>query len=103
MPHIILFEDNPDADPELRRRYMAQHLAFLQKHADRIAAAGPLLETDGAGAGGLWLVTEDDPAEIDRLIREDPFWPTGLRLSHRILRWHRVFADDAQLLALKPD
>ncbi|MTH99969.1 MULTISPECIES: YciI family protein [Alphaproteobacteria] len=97
MTHIILFKDNPSADPGLRQTHMASHLDFLQANRDRIAGAGPLFKTAGESAGGLWLVNEANPNEVERMIREDPFWPTGLRLSHQVLRWNVVFANPGQL------
>lgn len=93
MPLIILFEDAPDADPEIRKRHMPAHLAFLDRQSATIRAAGPLATAAGAGAGGLWVLDSDDIAAADAVVRQDPFWPTGLRLSYRILRWTQVFAD----------
>jgi hypothetical protein len=40
-------------------------------------AAGPLTTLDGQGAGDLWIVNANDPSEVDALVKEDPFWPTG--------------------------
>jgi uncharacterized protein YciI len=99
MKFIVLFEDNPAAGVDVRRRHMPEHLAFLERNASKIEAAGPLTAPDGQGPGGLWLVTADDPSEIDALIKEDPFWPTGLRKSVRILRWNQVFANGRRLIA----
>ncbi|SIT43715.1 hypothetical protein BN2475_450019 [Paraburkholderia ribeironis] len=48
-------------------------------------------------AGGLWLVEADTPDAVDRLVRADPFWPTGLRRSVRVLIRKQVFADGARL------
>ncbi|MEJ6404271.1 hypothetical protein [Yoonia sp. 2307UL14-13] len=42
MTHIIIFEDAPDADPDIRKKHMAAHLQFLENNADTITAAGPL-------------------------------------------------------------
>lgn len=91
MLYAVLFEDDPTRAGERARR-MAAHLAFLEREAASIRAAGPLLEA-GAGAGGLWLVEADAESAVRRLIEADPFWPTGLRRSVRILAWHQVFAD----------
>ena len=96
--HVVLFTDAPSAGAALRRERMPAHLAFLEAHADRIEAAGPLHAPSGEGAGGLWIVEAEDEAAVERLIREDPFWPTGLRESHRILVWTRVFARGARLV-----
>jgi len=48
--------------------------------------------------GGLWLVDAADLAEVDALVKEDPFWPTGLRKSVRILAWNQVFSDGRRLI-----
>lgn len=93
MRFIILFTDNPNADPDIRPKYMADHLAFLQSHADSIQSAGPLSTPGGAGAGGLWVVDADTAQAVETLICQDPFWPTGLRQSYDIFRWTQVFAD----------
>lgn len=91
--YAVLFEDRADADPNIRRDHMPAHLAFLEGNAAAIAAAGPLRDADGTGAGGLWIVEVPDRAAVDDLVREDPFWPTGLRQGCRVLEWTRVFAD----------
>jgi uncharacterized protein YciI len=62
-------------------------------------AAGPLRTQDGQAAGGLWLTEAQDYSVIDTLVRLDPFWPTGLRRSVRILGWHQVFADGRRMAA----
>ena len=97
MLHIILFEDSPTADPNIRSRHMQEHLAFLERNSTCIQAAGPLLDADGALKGGLWLVDVSVASEADRLVRQDPFWTTGLRLSYSVLRWKQVFAGGRRL------
>lgn len=91
MLYAILFTDD-DAHAEIRPRLMPQHLAFLERNRDRIQSAGPLTEA-GSPAGGLWLVEAEDEAAVRALYQQDPFWPTGLRRSVRVLLWTRVFAD----------
>ena len=93
MPYIILFEDAENIPADLRQRHLDAHLDFLEANSDRITAAGPLHSTEGTGAGGLWLVDTETPEDAEALIRVDPFWPTGLRKSWRILRWTQVYAD----------
>jgi uncharacterized protein YciI len=89
MRFAVLFEDNDDK-AEARARYMADHLVFLEDNGEFILAAGPLLDGE-AGAGGLWIVEASGPDAVRHLIESDPFWPTGLRKSVRILKWRRVF------------
>jgi uncharacterized protein len=96
--YVILFEDD-SSKADMRARYMADHLAFLKAHADVVRAAGPLIDAgDGSGAGGLWLVEADKIGDTEALCRADPFWPTGLRKSVRILEWKQVFADGKRLI-----
>jgi uncharacterized protein YciI len=93
MIFAVLLEDAPRRANEIRRQYMSAHLDFLERNSSTIRAAGPLRDVDGTPAGGLWLVEAIDGEQVDRLVREDPFWPTGLRQSVRVLAWHQVFAD----------
>ena len=91
MKYIVLFEDN-DANSHKRSEFMADHLAFLAKHSEQIDAAGPLFDANFTdGAGGLWLVEADSADGVDALVKSDPFWPTGLRKSYKILGWKQVF------------
>ena len=78
----------------MRARHMAAHLAFLEENAASVQAAGPLKDTaDAAPAGGLWLVEAASPEAVHALVKADPFWPTGLRKSYRVLEWTQVFKD----------
>ena len=79
------------AKPTWRRTWR-----FWKPTLRAVGAAGPLSDPSGAAAGGLWLVEADTAAEVERLVRDDPFWPTGLRQSYSILQWTRVFADGAR-------
>lgn len=93
MIYAVLFEDD-ETHAAMRPKHMAAHLAFLESHAANIQAAGPLKDSaDGAAAGGLWLVTADNPQTVRELIEADPFWPTGLRKTVRVLEWTQVFAE----------
>lgn len=98
MKFIILFEDAPDADPDIRKSHMAQHLDFLERNADKIEAAGPLSDTDRQGRDGLWIVRADSEGDAEQLVHEDPFWPTGLRKSYSIINWKQVYADGSRLI-----
>jgi len=85
-----MFEDNEEKAGK-RAEFMKDHLAFLRSNAERISAAGPVKDTKtGSPAGGLWLVSAVSPEEVIALVKADPFWPTGLRKSFRILEWTKV-------------
>lgn len=97
MIFAVLFEDELGQGNEVRRQHMPAHLDFLERNATTIKAAGPLRDVGDAPAGGLWLVEVASREQVDLLVREDPFWPTGLRRSVRVLAWHQVFADGIRL------
>jgi len=92
MLFAVLFEDDA-AKAEMRPKHMPAHLAFLEANGKAIHAAGPLSDEGGQGAGGLWLVEAADAAAARALVEADPFWPTGLRKSVRILAWKQVFSE----------
>ncbi len=93
MIYAVLLEDDASR-ADARAKHMPDHLSFLERNAASIQAAGPLEDTaNSAPAGGLWIVQADSPQAVQSLIEADPFWPSGLRKSVRILEWTRVFAD----------
>ena len=92
MIYCVLFEDDPK-HADQRARHMQAHLAFLRQHAAAIDAAGPLTDSATASpAGGLWVVRAENAEAVRALVEADPFWPTGLRKSVRILEWKQVFS-----------
>ncbi|MBN9218761.1 MAG: hypothetical protein J0I79_12475 [Mesorhizobium sp.] len=96
MLFAVLFEDNVELAHDARRRHMLAHLDFLESNSLAIGAAGPLSDEGGIPAGGLWLVEAPGREQVERLVRADPFWPTGLRSAVRVLAWTQVFADGAR-------
>ena len=92
---IVLFEDNEAADPSIRQTLMSQHVAYLTRQPCDVHGAGPLLDGHGAICGGLWLVNAETEQEVKALVEGDPFWPTGLRKSYKILQWRRVVAENS--------
>ena len=97
MIFAVSFEDN-EAAAHMRTQHMGAHLSFLERNRAVITAAGPLVDAETSSpAGGLWLVSAADAAEVRNLVESDPFWPTGLRKAVRILEWKQVFADGKRL------
>jgi uncharacterized protein YciI len=92
MKYAVLFEDN-DEFAHMRPKFMADHLQFLADNSDRIEIAGPMKEAQSQQpAGGLWMIDAESPEQVQALVETDPFWPTGLRKSIRILEWTHVYA-----------
>ena len=98
MKFAVLFEDN-DEFAHKRQEFMSDHLQFLRDNADKIESAGPLTNArSGNPAGGIWVVEADDASAVEALVETDPFWPTGLRKSVRVLAWKQVFANGEVLI-----
>lgn len=81
---------------EIRTANRAEHLAYLESHAARLFAAGPLLsEPDSAGnqgmVGSLLIVECADAAEAQSFAANDPYAKAGLFDSVAIRPWRRVF------------
>ena len=98
MDYVVVFVDNEEKAGK-RAEFMNGHLAFLRAHAEEISAAGPLKDAEtGLPAGGLWLVSAETREAVIALVMADPFWPTGLRKSYRILEWKKVHDVEARPL-----
>ncbi len=89
----VLFEDDQQNAAAIRKEYLPRHFAFLEANATSIRTAGPLSREGDAFAGGLWLVEAETGDAVGRLVKEDPFWASGLRKSVRVFRWNQVFAE----------
>jgi uncharacterized protein YciI len=100
MKFVVLFEDNPKAEDDLRTKYMPDHLTFLERHNGSIEAAGPLKTQAGSAAGGIWIVEASSADDVQTLVEQDPLWPTGLRKSVEILSWKHVFAGGRRLISV---
>ena len=98
MKYAVLFEDNDDF-AHMRPKFMGDHLQFLADNSDCIEIAGPMKDgVSGESAGGLWLVEADSAEQVQALVESDPFWPTGLRQSIRILEWTQVYAHGKKMI-----
>jgi Uncharacterized protein conserved in bacteria len=91
MLFIVRFDDHPDR-LFVREQQLPAHIAWLGAHQDVIRAAGSLRhEADHPAIGGLWIVEAPQRANIEVLLRTDPFWVHGLRRSVEILLWSKAF------------
>lgn len=95
--YAVLFEDDRQNAAAIRKEYLQRHFTFLEANAAAIRTAGPLSREGDAFAGGLWLVEAESSEDVDRLVKEDPFWSAGLRKTVQILTWNQVFADGGRL------
>ena len=67
------------------------HLAYLQRHAARIRAAGGLRPPDGgAFCGALWVIEATDADEARQLLDSDPYSVAGLWPNRQLWRWNHA-------------
>lgn len=93
MLHVVIFTDNP-AKSEERKNNLSAHLQFLTDLNGRVKSAGPLIDPVSKNAtGGIWIVEADNSQDVERLVRQDPLFATGLRQSFQIHCWNPVFGD----------
>ena len=86
-----VYADHPERLPE-RALHLPEHLAFLERNAGQVIAAGALRPTeDAALVGGVWIVNASSKAEAEALLRQDPLWVAGLRRSVRVSHWAKAF------------
>jgi uncharacterized protein YciI len=89
---VAIFEDDAAEAPRIRGAFTDEHVAWLEKHSDRVMLAGALGPADGgAPTGGLWIISADDAEAARRICLDDPFYREGLRKSFRLETWSRGF------------
>lgn len=93
MLYVVRFTDRADRKAT-RQQFLAEHIAWLDRHRDVVLVAGSLRPEPGADpVGGMWLVDAPDRQAIEALFQSDPFWVEGLRETYEILFWSKAFPD----------
>ncbi len=93
MPHYAIHcIDKPDA-AELRAETRSAHLDHVRSVAERIVAAGPLLDDAGTPIGSLLIVDFVDRREAVGFAAADPYALAGLFASVAVTAWRQVFPE----------
>ena len=91
MHFVIRCTDKPGS-AALRAANRPDHLAYLERHASSILAAGPLLSEDGAATLGSLLIMEfADRDAVERFAAGDPYARAGLFAEVAIMPWRKVY------------
>ncbi len=61
-----------------REAHMHGHLAFIERHVDRILVAGPALDAANAIDASVFVVRAADEADARALIEGDPYFQNGV-------------------------
>ena len=93
MLYVVRFVDKPGRQ-DLRQTFLPAHIDWLDRNKDVVLIGGSLRENPGdVPLGGLWLLDAPGKAEVEALLKTDPFWIHGLRQSHEVLHWFKAFPD----------
>jgi len=76
-----------EGSAELRKKHLAEHLAWLASQRALIPLAGSIRETaEATPLGGVWIISAENRESAKALIELDPFFIAGLRERYEL--WH---------------
>ena len=92
MRWIAIFDDSP-AMPEVRRKYEAEHFAYLRANQRDILIAGPLrVGPDSPFAGSMWILADMNREQVVALIGKDPYYIHTGR-GYTLRQWGKALQD----------
>jgi uncharacterized protein YciI len=98
MLFAVIFTDKPD-HAEVRAANLQAHIEWLETHRDVIPVGGSLRhEPEQTPKGGLWVAHADSKAQLETLLKTDPFYTAGLRQSYEILHWSKANGERQALI-----
>jgi len=74
---LLVCHDAPGSAPP-RAAHMHGHLAFIERHVDRILVAGPALDAANAIDASVFVVRAADEADARALLEGDPYFQNGV-------------------------
>ncbi len=84
---------------EVRAVNLQAHIDWLEKNKELVPVGGSLRHEVGeTPIGGLWIAEAETKAQLETLIRTDPFYIAGLRESYDILHWSKANAHRKALI-----
>jgi uncharacterized protein YciI len=92
MLFIVRFTDKPNVT-ELRKQHIDAHKEWLDRNRSVVLVPGAIRTDPETPVGGLWIVEAESRAQIEALLKTDPFWTNGLRVEVEILHWYKAFPD----------
>lgn len=94
----VLFTDKP-GHGDVRARHLQAHVEWLERNKDVLPVGGSLRHALGElPVGGLWVAQAESKAQLDDLIKSDPFFLAGLRQRYEILHWSKANAERMVLI-----
>jgi hypothetical protein len=94
----VIFTDKPGRG-DVREANLQAHIEWLESNRDVIPVAGSLRHEPGElPRGGLWIAEAESKAQLDELLKSDPFYVAGLRQGYEILHWSKANAERKALI-----
>ncbi len=84
-----------DKSGDLRQRFRAGHLEYINDKQDRFKFGGPLIADDGRVIGSLMILTFPDRAALDAHLAKDPYFKGGLFEAVFIRETRQVLPESA--------
>ncbi|SRR6266852_4520599 len=89
MLYIMYNEDRPDGQ-STRAATREAHLAYLEKHEDKVVLAGAMLAEDGTTRlGSVFVINVPDRKAAEAFSASEPFRKAGLFQTVKITRMRR--------------
>lgn len=93
MLFAVTFTNHLDRE-ELRVRHLQEHINWLEDNKEVIPIGGALKqEVDQIPTGGLWIANAKSKAQLDALLKTDPFYVCGLRKEYEMFYWFKTNKD----------
>lgn len=83
---LIYCRDRPNSEA-LRAELRAPHIAYLERHQDKIALIGPTLNAAGQPDGMMLILDVDDRREAEAFLAGEPFVTGNLFGTTDIRPW----------------
>lgn len=98
MLFAVIFTDKAKHG-DVRAANLQAHIEWLERHKDVILVGGSLRHGLGdTPKGGLWIAEAESKAQLEELLKTDPFHIAGLRESYEILHWSKANAERKVLI-----
>jgi len=98
MLFAVIFIDKP-GHGHVRAANLQAHIEWLERNKEVIPIGGSLRhDPEAVPKGGLWVAEAGSKAQLEDLLRTDPFFIAGLRLSYEILHWSKANAGRKALI-----
>ena len=86
----ILYQEDGSEGAAIRTATKAEHLAYLERHADILVLGGALLADDGVTrTGSVLIINVPSREDAERFSAYEPFRKAGLFKSVKITRMRR--------------